>query len=116
MKKILAIAMLIAGTMVMVSCGDDDDPVVMFDDVSVTTTSTGTLDNGQTGVTASFSVSVDTDLTATYAVTASNATVTSSASGDVSGSTIDVTFDAGTTAGAVVPASKVLQLELQLSP
>ena len=111
MKKLLAIALLIAGTMVMVSCGDDEDPVATFDQPSVTVSSSGNIANGGTG-TVVFSVSIDADLTAaTWILTSTGVdaatiggetTGTIDASGDV---TVDIT--AGTTAGAATVTLEV---------
>lgn len=99
MKKLLALLAMFS-MVVFIACEDDeDDPV--FEAPTVTAPSAvNTLENGETGVTATFTVSVDPELTATYSTTAENATITAGGSGDVSGTSIEVTFDAGTTAGA----------------
>lgn len=62
---------------------------------TVTAPAIGDVANGSTGNAASFTVSVASGLTATYAVSVSGEiALTSAASGDVSGSSVDVTFDA----------------------
>ncbi len=110
MKKLLAIAILIAGTLVMVSCGDDDDPVISFDQPNVTVASSGNIDNGGTG-TVSFTVTLDADLTtpANWVLTSTGvdaATIGGSTTGTIEGSgTVTVDVTAGTTAG---PASVTL--------
>jgi len=64
MKKLFAIATLITGTLLMVSCGDDDGGDVALTAPSVTVASApSSVDNGSTGNTATFTITVDETLT-----------------------------------------------------
>lgn len=97
MRKLLAIALLISGTLFIVSCGDDEGTVApSFDAPTVTIGATSSdVEFGATGQSVTFTVSVDADLTATWAASAGNANVTvTTASGDVSGTSVVVSFDA----------------------
>ena len=103
MKKLLAIAILLAGTMVLVSCGDDEDPVATFDQPTVTAGSAGDLANGASG-TVDFTVTLDADLTseASWTLTSSgvsSATIGGETSGTTTGGPVTVDIAAGTTAG-----------------
>ncbi|MEQ8715806.1 MAG: hypothetical protein RIC80_22515 [Cyclobacteriaceae bacterium] len=102
MKKLLSFLSLAAIMAFAISCGDDDEvtppPNPDFDAPTVTAGSVADLDEGASG-TATFNVTVDSDLTATWAATASGGITLTASSGDVSGGSIDVAFDA-TTAGA----------------
>ncbi len=102
MKKLLSYLSLAAIMAFAISCGDDDEPTPApnpdFDAPTVTAGSVADLDEGASG-TATFNVTVDSDLTATWAATASGGITLTASSGDVSGGSIDVAFDA-TTAGA----------------
>lgn len=95
-------AVLAASSLVFSSCEDDEVPAeVVYAAPTVTAASSDAtnVDAGSTGSSVTFNVSVDSDLTATYAATGSGVSVTN-ASGSVTGSTVEVTFDAGSTAGA----------------
>ncbi|MEJ2003629.1 MAG: hypothetical protein P8X57_01405 [Cyclobacteriaceae bacterium] len=95
------LTLLFAGLMAMllISCGDDDgDP--MFELPEVTAPSgIINLENGATGQTVTFNVSIDSDLSATYQATGDNVTILN-ASGNVDGNTVTINFDAGTIPGA----------------
>ena len=81
-----------------VAC-DDDEPTPAFDAPTVTAPSGVTdINSGESG-SVDFTVSIDGDLTATYSATGSGVTVTN-ATGDVSGTTITINYDAGANAGA----------------
>ena len=105
MKKLFAIATLIAGTLVMVSCGDDDGGgPTTFDQPGVSVGNSADIANGGTG-TVTFNVTLDADLTTAAAWTLVStgveaATIGGATSGTIESSgpvTVDVT--AGTTAG-----------------
>ncbi|NJN28403.1 MAG: hypothetical protein HC819_21740 [Cyclobacteriaceae bacterium] len=99
MKKISNyLFLLLAGSLIFLySCKDDDDPIP----VPTVTAPTGVLsvENEATGQTVNFTVSVADGLTATWAATGTNVTLTET-SGTVSGTTVAVGFDATATAGA----------------
>lgn len=102
MRKLLAIALLISGTLFMVSCGEDDTTAPTFDDPTVSITSApSSVDNGSTGNTVVFAVTVDADLTLTDEdLTLTASTNLTNAAAVLDGTTVTVTFDATTTAGA----------------
>jgi hypothetical protein len=90
--------MLSLVVLVFSSCGDDNPAT--FAAPSVTgPTGIVTVGNAATGQSVDFTVSIDAALTATYTATGTGVTV-SNASGDVSGGTLTINFDAGTAAGA----------------
>jgi len=103
MKKLLSLLFFFGALMFVMSCGDDDDDDDAEPSFSApTVTAPGavtSVDNGATGASVSFIVSVDAGLTATYTATGSGVTV-SNPSGDVSGTSVSINFDAGTTEGA----------------
>lgn len=100
MKKLLALLAMFS-MVVFIACEDDDDePEPTFDAPAVSTTASGDIANGSTGETATFNVSVDAELTATWSATSTGDITLASTSGDVSGGSVEVTFDAGTNAGA----------------
>ncbi len=75
-----------------------DDPA--FDKPNVTAPSGVTaLENGAAGQSVNFTVFIDPGLTATYEAAGTGVTVLNG-SGNISGSTVTINFDAGTTAGA----------------
>ena len=90
-----------AGAILLLSSCKKDEPVVNYANPLVTAPATvTTVTAGQTGKVA-FTVSYDSKLTATYAATGTNVTVTN-AQGSVSGSTVEVSFStANDGAGAV---------------
>ncbi|WP_341224592.1 hypothetical protein [uncultured Arcticibacterium sp.] len=99
-KMILAV--LAASSLVFSSCEDDDVPAEAVYSVPTVTSASSdatNVDAGTTGSSVTFNVSVDSDLTATYEATGSGVTI-SNASGTVTGNTVSITFDAGSTAGA----------------
>ena len=101
MKKLLAIAILIAGTMVMVSCSEDEDPVVLTAPSVSVASAPSAVENGSTGNTATFTITVDASLTINEsAISVTTSGDLSNATSALDGSTVTVTFDAGTTAGA----------------
>lgn len=92
--------LLLLMALLSTSCDNDDDGVELFDPPAVNTSSSViNVENGATGLSVNFSVSVDARLTATYSATGSGVTVTNP-SGSVSGSSVSINYDAGTTAGA----------------
>ncbi|AWV97629.1 hypothetical protein [Arcticibacterium luteifluviistationis] len=95
-------AVLAASTFIFSSCEKDEDvPAAVYTEPQVTASSSEATDIefGATGSTVTFNVSVDSDLTATYAATGNGVTV-SNATGSVTGNTVEITFDAGAAAGA----------------
>jgi hypothetical protein len=101
MKKLTSLFMLVLmGLTVFVSSCDEDDPAPVYNAPSVTAPA-GTIEveNGAAGQSVNFTVSVDPQLTATYTATGTGVTI-SNPNGAVSGTTVTINFDAGTTAGA----------------
>ncbi|MEM6830135.1 MAG: hypothetical protein AAF551_06435, partial [Bacteroidota bacterium] len=104
MRKLFAIATLIAGTLLMVSCGNDDGGgVVTFSAPDVTSGTSSDIANAGTGTT-SFTVTLDDNLTAeadwVLSVTGDiTATIGGETSGTTAGGTVTVDIVAGTTAG-----------------
>lgn len=79
---------------------DEEDPIVAFDKPVVSApTEVATIPFGATGQSVDFSVSTDSELTATYSATGTNVSVTNG-SGSVSGNTVTVNYDAGANSGA----------------
>jgi hypothetical protein len=99
MKNIILSSAL--GALFFLASCKKDEPVVNYANPLVTAPATvTTVTAGQTGKVA-FTVSYDSKLTATYAATGTNVTVTN-AQGSVSGSTVEVSFStANDGAGAV---------------
>ena len=96
--KLLTFFLLLG--LLIASCDDDDDPETPFQAPRVTAPSdVQAVDPGQTGLSVTFDVSIDNELTATYQATGSGVTI-SNASGDVSGSSVTINYDAGTSSGA----------------
>jgi hypothetical protein len=84
--------------LVFTACDDDGDS--MFSSVNVTAPSgVQAVNNGETGLSMTFDVSFDSELTASYEAVGSGVTVTNP-NGDVTGSSITINYDAGTTGGA----------------
>ncbi len=83
------------------SCPSDDDVMTTpFDEPMVTApTAVQEVDPGETGLSVTFTVVVDSELTATYQATGSNVTI-ANPSGTVSGSTVTINYTAGNTSGA----------------
>ncbi|NRA51785.1 MAG: hypothetical protein HRU12_21890, partial [Phaeodactylibacter sp.] len=94
------LAMLFAVSALVFTACDDDSSDSSFSAPNVTAP-TGVQDanNGEAGLSVTFNVSFDAELTASYEATGTGVTVTNG-SGDVSGSSVTVNYDAGTTAGA----------------
>ena len=101
MRKLTSLLMLaLFGVLIFVSSCKDDDEDPQRDAPSVTAPSAVTdVENGATGLSIDFTVSIDDALTATYSATGSGVTI-NNPSGDVSGGTVTINFDAGTNAGA----------------
>lgn len=111
MKKFLAIATLISGSLAMVSCGDDDGSTPSLDAPSVTTPSAAT-------VAVEESVTIDFVYTAaagfaSSSVTASTgtATVTTDGTADATSGTITVTYTAAATSGTATVELTVTDAE-----
>lgn len=87
------------GALALTACNDEGSE---FDAPSVTAPAgVVNVDEGATDQTVEFTVSIDADLTATYTATGVGVTV-KNPSGDVSGSTLTITYDAGATgAGSI---------------
>ncbi len=105
MKKLLLLSVL--GIFVSVSsCKKDETPAPTYTNPTVVapTSITETM-VGETG-SVTFTVSVDSKLTATYAATGTNVTITNP-SGDVSGTSVKIDYTAGTTAGAASISLKI---------
>jgi hypothetical protein len=96
MKKTnLRMAGILLGAMLVLNACDDN-----FEQPKVTApTGVATIANGATEQSATFTVTVDPSLSATYSATGTGVTV-SNATGDVDGTSVVVNFDAGTAAGA----------------
>ncbi|MCB0631066.1 MAG: hypothetical protein R2824_28555 [Saprospiraceae bacterium] len=112
MKLKLSSLFLLFAVLLYTSC-KKDDPATTYDQPTVTAPSgVQNVENGATGQSLTFTVSVDAALTATYTATGSGVTVTNG-SGSVSGSSVTVNYDAGTTAGAAAITLKVTDSEGQ---
>ncbi len=114
MKKLLSLLFFFGALMFVMSCGDDDDddaPAPTFSDPTVSAGSVGDVNVGGSG-TASFTVSVDPDLTANYVASFTGGITLGSTSGAVAGGSVDISFDA-TTAGAASITLTVTDSESQ---
>lgn len=95
----LLVMLFAVSTLTFIACDDDGDNN-MFSAPNVTApTDVQAAGNGETGLSVTFTVSVDAGLTASYEATGSNVSV-SNPTGDVTGSSVTINYDAGTTAGA----------------
>lgn len=103
--------LFLVSLVIFTSCEEE----VVYRSPSVTTTASPVnLPFGSVNQKVNFTVSVDPALTATYTTTTTNATV-QNASGSVSGGTVELTFDAGTTAGAASITLNVTDSQNQTS-
>lgn len=103
---------MLASAMFFTAC-EDDDNTTPFSAPRVTAPSdVQAVDPGQTGLSVTFDVSIDGALTATYQATGSGVTI-SNASGDVSGSTVTINYDAGASSGAASITLEVTDSEGQ---
>ncbi|MCB0568608.1 MAG: hypothetical protein KDC66_02540 [Phaeodactylibacter sp.] len=94
------LALLIGTFGLLFTACDKDDSSPSFDAPKVTAPSgVTTVEASATGQTVSFTVSIDQDLTATYAAVGTGVTI-SNATGSVSGSTVTINYDAGSSTGA----------------
>lgn len=97
--RLLTMCLGVFALIFAVGCDDNDDNKP-FSAPSVSAPSgVQSVQNGETGLSVTFDVSVDPELSATYSAEGENVTI-ASASGDVTGSTVTVNYDAGTAAGA----------------
>lgn len=95
-----SLALLIGTFGLLFTACNKDDNNPSYNAPTVTAPSgVASLEAGATGQSAAFTVSIDPDLTATYAAVGSGVTI-SNASGSVSGSTVTINYDAGSVAGA----------------
>lgn len=95
--RLLAILFAVSA-LVFTACDDDGDS--MFSPVNVTAPAgVQAANNGEAGLSMTFDVSFDAALTASYEAVGSGVTVTNP-TGDVSGSSVTINYDAGTTGGA----------------
>ncbi len=97
--RLLAMLMGMAALLFTVGCDDDDNDTPFMAPNVTAPSAVQNVQSGETGLSVTFDVSFDSELTATYSATGSGVTI-SNASGDVSGSTVTINYDAGTTAGA----------------
>ncbi len=116
MKKLLSLLSMAAVMIFAISCGDDDDPAPTpdptFDAPTVSTSSSIIeVDAGAAG-SASFTVSIDADLTADWSAVGNNVTLGSS-SGTVDGGSVSVDFTAADEAGAASVTLTVTDSENQ---
>lgn len=96
-----------------ISCGEDEDPTPSseFDAPTASAGAVADLIEGESG-TATFTVSIDSDLTGTWAATSSGGITLTATSGDISGGSVEVGFDA-ITAGAASVTLTVTDSESQ---
>lgn len=94
------LAMLVGIFALVFTACDDDDDNTPFQAPNVSAPSdVQSVANGETGLSVTFNVSIDPELTATYSASGSGVTV-ANPSGDVSGNSVTINYDAGTTSGA----------------
>lgn len=106
-------ALLFASLAVLFVACDDDNGGPSFDAPEVDAPSgIINVENGATGQSVNFEVSLDPDVTATYQATGDGVTVTNP-SGDVTGATITINFDAGTNPGGASITVEVTDSEGQ---
>lgn len=99
MKNKLLVLLLASMVVFNISC-DEEEEVEIFTAPTVTAPSAViNAKNAEQGLSANFTVSFDSRLTATYAATGSGVAVTNG-TGSVSGGTVTINFNAGTTPGA----------------
>ncbi len=92
------LVLLLLPALFFLGCNDDNEQVFIAPRVTAPS-AVISVENGATGQSATFDISVDPSLTATYQASGVNVTVLNS-SGTVSGNTVTINFDAGTTPGA----------------
>ena len=108
-----ALLLLIAISGLFLASCDDENPDPQFDRPEVTAPSgIVNVENGATGLSITFNVSVDSELTATYNASGQGVTI-SNETGDVDGGNVVVNFDAGTTPGAASVTLEVIDSEGQ---
>lgn len=79
---------------------DEEEQITVYDRPVVSAPSNvAAIPFGATGQSINFTVSIDSELTATYSATGTNVSISNS-SGSVSGNTVTINFDAGANAGA----------------
>lgn len=96
LKKLILLS-LVSTSVFLSSC--EEDAVIYAETTVSSASASGNVDFGAKAQSVTFNVKVDPALTATYAATGTNVTI-SNPSGTVSGGTVVVNFDAGTSAGA----------------
>jgi hypothetical protein len=99
MKKLLTTLLSLSLLVYATSCGDDE--AVVYVDPTVTAATVADQQIGATG-TATFTVSVDKDLTATFVATSTGGITLASATGTVSGTSVPVSFTANTAGAASI--------------
>jgi len=101
MKLRILAMLLLSSALIFTACNDDDNgdsPSFQAPTVSGPA-SIPQVETGAADQTIDFTVSVDPNLTATYAATGAGVTI-DNPSGDVTGGTITITYDVGATPGA----------------
>ncbi|GLR16498.1 hypothetical protein [Portibacter lacus] len=97
--KIRILSLLALCVTVLFSCTKEEANST-YDAPSVSApSSVMNVQSGATGLSVTFNTSVDADLTATYQATGNGVTI-ANPTGDVSGNTVTINFDAGNTSGA----------------
>lgn len=111
--RLLASLVVMLG-LLFVACNNDDDDTANpnFNAPTLSAPSGVTSVEADGSGSVDFTVSIDSDLTATYSAVGTGVTVTN-ASGDVSGSTVTINYDASSVAGAASIALTVTDSEGQ---
>ncbi|RME98101.1 MAG: hypothetical protein D6772_09515 [Bacteroidetes bacterium] len=100
MKLKLSLLALLSALLIY-SCGEDGDPTTDFPEPTVTAPSVIiNIEAGSGDHTVDFAVAVANGLTATYTATATGVSLISSASGNVTGNTVTISYTAPATPGA----------------
>ncbi len=104
--------MLFASFALVFSACDDDEESPFAQPTVTAPSGVTSVENGATGQSVVFTVTVDPELSATYQATGSGVTILN-ATGNVTGSSVTINFDAGTASGAASITLEVTDSEGQ---
>ncbi|NND33381.1 MAG: hypothetical protein HKN76_12390, partial [Saprospiraceae bacterium] len=117
MKNLFSNLIVVMALSFMIGCSSDDGGTPTSTDFDAPTVSAPTISNqpfDAAGVSVSFTVSVDADLTASWTASSTGGITLSSTSGEISGTSVDLTFDA-TASGAASITVTVMDSEGQMA-